>query len=130
MLRWARKLGQFQNGHYAKLGVVRVFHTTHNSLRLSIDTGNEWKLVSLLPGFNKVIYDSSENTLFEAAERMLGLWLTKTGLQVDTTDRTSEAEKFFAGVDPLTVYQTPWGEWLDHPPGQGDLDYKEGDDVQ
>lgn len=42
---------------------------------------------------------------------------------------TREAEKHFAGIDPLVVYPTPWGEYLDYPPGEGDLDYKDGDDV-
>lgn len=42
---------------------------------------------------------------------------------------TREAEKHFAGIDSSFVYSMTWGDYLDYPPGEGDLDYRDGDDV-
>jgi hypothetical protein len=79
-LQWIIKEGKYGRNTTGQFGSWLIFTIEYNSFRFVSDVDNEYKMVCLLPGIQKVFYAAQVIGLMKKAETILEYWLKEAGM--------------------------------------------------
>lgn len=83
MLELISDNAKYANGMHVCLNKIPMFYVGWNSNRQKGSVGDEWKMTSRLPGFDKKVwYLSSTDSALKKAEALFAMWLDTLGLEV------------------------------------------------